>query len=110
MRRVSSAPNLKGSSPIGSPMIKSTSNTSLSAYNPDISIELATHAPINSLSKCVITYGFPDQVLKDRETTKDFVACVMTPEEDDKRDTTCPIEDKRFERVAGIVRRQKKKK
>lgn len=114
MRKVSSAPNLKGGSPIGTPMIKSVSNSALSALpiSVDPQIEVASHATINSLAKCVISYGFPDEIIqsKDSERAKDLIACIMTPDEDEKREITCPVEDKRFERVASIVRRQKKKK
>lgn len=131
MRKVSSAPNLKGISPVGTPsafasapdertpsafalapdkrtsIIKSSSNTSLSAFQANIDIELATHAPISSLSKCIVTYGFPDEIVK-KDDMKDFIACVMTPEEEEKRELSCPVQDERFERVASVVRRQKK--
>lgn len=111
MRKVSSAPNIRGISPIASPIIKSSSNTSLNALNTDVSIEIASHAPINSISKCIITYGFPDNLVKDYDNkAKDFIACVMTPDDEERREITCPLQDDRFERAAAIVRRQKKNK
>lgn len=125
MRKVSSAPSLRGITPIGtpkefalahdklSPIIKSTSNTSLNALNTDVGIEIASHAPINSLTKCFITYGFPDEIIRKEDKMKDFVACVMTPDDDERREMSCrfaPIEDARFERAAAVVRRQKKNK
>lgn len=109
MRKVSSAPNIRGISPIASPIIKSTSNTSLNALNTDVGIEIASHAPINSISKCVITYGFPDNLLND-DKAKDFIACVMTPDDEERREFSCPVQDERFERAASIIRRQKKNK
>jgi hypothetical protein len=110
MRKVSSAPSLRGISPVSTPIIKSTSNTSLNALNTDVGIEIASHAPINSISKCVMTYGFPDEIVKKEDKMKDFIACVMTPDDEERRELSCPVQDERFERAAAIIRRQKKNK
>jgi hypothetical protein len=104
MRKISSNPNLQGTIRGSSPIRKSTSGSSLAALSNDVSVEIVTHAPINSVVKCMYMYGFPNEVLN-----KDVAACIMTPEDDERKQESCPVQDARFERAASIVRRRKKK-